>query len=291
MSTAPTKKPDLSCPQRQREEPYLVLSSSSHGSPKLPTTKGFNTFGRQKGRCLSNRMQDWIVGHGRLLEAHRTIWLETYMAYKVDVKSFDAPPSVPRAEFYGTELDGLAEGCLLVTGNGRLPKPGQYGYSKGNTWHTKFLCPLGDGCPKPGHTTVLHFTEEWFGLFAKNRTTFTRAQWEMLIRKEDRPTVSHLCGNAICADPTHLTIESQRANNNRTRCFRTGRCQGCRPQCYATRKMNQTETEEYHAKHTRAVRPSLHKRPEEGCDYETDERWSRIRATVRTRLEHYQESH
>jgi hypothetical protein len=250
MSTAPTKKPDLSCPQRQQEEPYLVLSSSPHGSPKLPTTKGFNTSGRQKGLCLSNRMQDWIVGHGRLLEAHRTIWLETYMA-----------------EFYGTELDGLTEGCILVAGNGKLPKSGLYGYSKGNTWHTKFPCPLGDGCPEHGHTTVLHLTEQWFGLFAKNRTTFPRDQWEQLIRKEHRATVSHLCGNAICADPTHLTIESQKTNNNRTKCFRTRKCQGGSPPCFAGRYLNQAETEAYHAKHTREINPNLHKCAEQGCDH------------------------
>jgi hypothetical protein len=47
----------------------------------------------------------------------RTIWLKMFMSYRVDAKPFDAPPSVSAAEFYRTESNGLAEGCLLVAGN------------------------------------------------------------------------------------------------------------------------------------------------------------------------------
>lgn len=38
--------------------------------------------------------------------------------------------------------------------------------------------------------------------------------------------VSHLCHNKLCCEPSHLSLEPQRINNNRNICKRNGECSG-----------------------------------------------------------------
>ena len=44
---------------------------------------------------------------------------------------------------------------------------------------------------------------------------------------------SHICNNSLCTNTTHLSLEPQSVNNNRSICFSTNNCRGhgIRPKC------------------------------------------------------------
>lgn len=125
------------------------------------------------------------------------------------------PPDVKIERLIRHFLDNTvaAQECLIWQGKARTPKPNKlYGRV-----HIKYP---GEGWPRAVQSTVHRVVYA----LVKRRPD--------IIKNVNAGDVSHLCGEHLCINPDHLTLENHADNCQRRTCHGMMAACSCQPPCY-----------------------------------------------------------